>query len=513
MHTLLIADDERLEREALKYIIRRGTADIDNIVEAVNGREAIEAAEKNSPDIAFLDIKMPGINGVETARRLKELLPACKIVFLTAFDTFDYAREALRLGAEDFLVKPVEDERVLELLDKLVRQVQIEHKEQQIIDRTRETLQGMIRSRETELSRQLTTGFLDTNKLNDYMTLAGIKSPRLELALLAVDLESYPMRVDREQHAQVLLTRCEQLCRREMEKQGLRCISGRLQSGILMLLINGEGIDSPLSRDSAEYKDFVEGMERTVREQVSLRAKLTIENKIPDFPELERRLSRLVLPEGAGTGPSVFSLKESLLHWIESGDDDVNQVVGQVFRWLDSQAAAAAALSSLDEVLAVVRHDLFCRIPGLELPPNFRTGFHEIPEEGVEAALREILRCLRDAAGRRKVAAGHPAVTVAADVMKQRFREELSVDMVADRTGHSVSHLSRLFRQELGMSILDFLTRLRMDEAKKLLREGEMQISCIAEEVGFQDPNYFSRVFRRDTGLSPREYRLSAKSG
>ena len=181
MYTLLIADDERLEREALKYIIRRGTAEIARIIEAENSREALEIAENEKPDIAFLDIKMPGINGIEAARRLKEMLPACKIVFLTAFDTFDYAREALRLGAEDFLVKPVEDERVLELLGLLVSRLQEENQEKRMLDRTREALNGMIRTRETELSGQLVTGFLDTRKLSDYITLLGIESPRMAL--------------------------------------------------------------------------------------------------------------------------------------------------------------------------------------------------------------------------------------------------------------------------------------------------------------------------------------------
>ena len=111
MYTLLIADDEGLEREALRYIIQRGNERIDRIIEAANGREAVESARSQEPDIAILDIKMPGTNGVEAARKIKEFLPSCRIIFLTAFDTFDYAREALRLGAEDFLVKPVEDDR------------------------------------------------------------------------------------------------------------------------------------------------------------------------------------------------------------------------------------------------------------------------------------------------------------------------------------------------------------------------------------------------------------------
>jgi len=508
MFTLLIADDEKLEREALKYIIRRGTAQIGSIIEAVNGRDAIEIAKREKPDIAFLDIKMPGITGVEAARRLKELVPACKIVFLTAFDTFDYAREALRLGAEDFLVKPVEDERVLELLAGLVRRLQEEYHEKKIFDRNREVLSGMIRTREEELSGQLVTGFLDTRKLKDFISLLGIESPLMELALLKVDLASYPMRVDREKHSGVLLTRCEQLLRKEAERAGFRCIPGRLDSEILMLLIGGAEAHSLHSPETAER------LERAVLEQVSLRGSLSIEGGIRDFGDLEKRLIQRVVGDEGGTGPSRLRTKETLLQHLESGDDaDLNRDVAMLFQWVDSWSDPDSALERLDEMLAVLRHELSQRFPGLKLPPSARVLMRETAGEEREAALREMLRCLRDGA-RRQSEVGHPAVRFAVDVMRRRFREELSVEAIAEEAGQSPSHLSRLFRQELGLSILDFLTRLRMDEAKRLLLgDVHRNIGQIAEAAGYRDPNYFSRVFRRETGLSPREYRLSGRNG
>jgi two-component system response regulator YesN len=508
MFTLLIADDEKLEREALKYIIRRGTEVVGNIIEAANGREAIEIAEREKPDIAFLDIKMPGINGVEAARRLKELLPACKIVFLTAFDTFDYAREALRLGAEDFLVKPVEDERVLELLDILSCRLQEESQEKRMLDRTRETLSGMIASRETELSEQLATGFLDTRRLADFITLLGIDSPRMELAVLKLDLGTYPMRVDREKHSNVLLTRCEQLLRREAEKAGFHCIPGRLDSEILMLLIGAAESQSLLSPETGER------LERAVLEHASLRGSLSIEGGIRDFCDLERKLIRRIAGDDGITEHSVLSIQETLLQHIETGDEaELNHDVGMVFRWFYSWSASDAALERLDEVLAVLRHELARRFPGLKLPPCARRVMREIPEGERENALREMLRCLLEVV-RQQTGSEHPAVRLAADVMRRRFREDLSVEAIAEEAGQSPSHLSRLFRQELGMSILDFLTRRRMDEAKRLLLgDPDRNIGQIAEAAGYRDPNYFSRVFRRETGLSPREYRLSGKIG
>ena len=148
-------------------------------------------------------------------------MPPAGIIFLTAFDTFDYAREALRLGAEDFLVKPVEDDRVLEILNDEIDDLDRERHEQQAVSRSLETLKELEAQREAELSRQLGMGYPEPERIREYLLLHGIGDPRICLGLLKVDLNSYPMKIERPDHAEVLLGRCGQLCRTGSERGGL----------------------------------------------------------------------------------------------------------------------------------------------------------------------------------------------------------------------------------------------------------------------------------------------------
>ena len=106
MFKLLIADDEQLEREALRFIISKSIDSIIDIEEAVNGREAIAKVQASHPDIIILDINMPGINGIEAAWKIREKDKSVCIIFLTAFHQFDYAHEAIKVGVEDYIVKP-----------------------------------------------------------------------------------------------------------------------------------------------------------------------------------------------------------------------------------------------------------------------------------------------------------------------------------------------------------------------------------------------------------------------
>lgn len=121
MFNILIADDEGIERIVLKKILKNYYGDNCRIFEAVNGRLAIEAATKEEIQVIVMDISMPGINGIEAARQIKMLKPACSIIFLTAFDEFSYAQKAVSVQAVDYLLKPCDNEELLNAVDEAVR--------------------------------------------------------------------------------------------------------------------------------------------------------------------------------------------------------------------------------------------------------------------------------------------------------------------------------------------------------------------------------------------------------
>lgn len=129
MIKILIADDEEIERLLIKKVIRTRLGDECSILEAENGRLAVEVATNNDISIVVMDISMPGIDGIEAARQIKLLKPAVSIIFLTAFDDFSYARKAVSVHAVDYLLKPCEDEELLNAIyeatrmSRLIRQV------------------------------------------------------------------------------------------------------------------------------------------------------------------------------------------------------------------------------------------------------------------------------------------------------------------------------------------------------------------------------------------------------
>jgi len=171
MTRILVADDEELERRALTMILERSGIPGLEITGAANGREAIESARLFPPDLAILDLRMPGMDGIEAARLLRERDPELPVLFLTAFETFDYAREAARIGVEDYLVKPAGPEEVVTavnaaLLRSSERRARSERARQDALDAGR--LSGFL---EDELREDLAQGRIEGARLAKYLEL------------------------------------------------------------------------------------------------------------------------------------------------------------------------------------------------------------------------------------------------------------------------------------------------------------------------------------------------------
>lgn len=161
MYKLLIVDDEPLERQALRFFVEHSKLEIGEILECGNGIDAVRLALTEQPNICVLDIRMPGLNGLEVMEQIKSVNHQCKVVFSTAYSYFDNAVKALRLGAMDFLVKPVKKETLLRVLNKAIDELDAERSEIEYHRRVTDISYVL----EKRILRELVTGQLDEETL------------------------------------------------------------------------------------------------------------------------------------------------------------------------------------------------------------------------------------------------------------------------------------------------------------------------------------------------------------
>ena len=158
---LLIADDENLELKVLEKTIKKHFVDELEIFASSNGRKASQICDEVKPDIALLDIEMPGMNGIELAKYIKEKYANCIIIFITAYDRFDYAIEAMHIKAFDYLLKPWKEERLCELIDTAIENVRSMQKTDGIVHSQKDVIKDYIeRNYKKDISAKDVAGIL-----------------------------------------------------------------------------------------------------------------------------------------------------------------------------------------------------------------------------------------------------------------------------------------------------------------------------------------------------------------
>ena len=158
---LLIADDENLELKVLEKTVKKHFVDELEIFASSNGREASQICDEVKPDIALLDIEMPGMNGIELAKYIKEKYAECIIIFITAYDRFDYAIEAMHIKAFDYLLKPWKEERLCELINTAIENVRSMQKTDGIVHSQKDIIKDYIdRNYKKDISAKDVAGIL-----------------------------------------------------------------------------------------------------------------------------------------------------------------------------------------------------------------------------------------------------------------------------------------------------------------------------------------------------------------
>lgn len=531
VYSILIVDDERIIREGIAKLMPWQELKIDTVLQAKDGRQALEMAREAKPEIILTDICMPDMDGLEFIRALLDLGLETdqvhyepRVLILTGHDRFVYAQQSCKLGAKDLLLKPV-DESVL--VSVLARQVEA-------IDRIRDEQQQK-RALQQQLDRQLVTARSlrleqitrqavekGTLSQEDLAWLTGNESRLLGTYRLGFFLVDGLAQLDADDRdlAQFGLS---QLCRQMIEAAQLGlCVYLPSESGFccwffledddrlietcdrLCLLARQEyqlPVKAGLSRVAQSIQD---SRNCWLEVQAALNQGQAIGAQV--YVADDQTRTRLMLKNRYGlkrnhlqTVSEDWQLQEDiaelteLLPRLQEPADWVRKECGELalqYYWRQlrhrRQDGTAASLESFDQFLQdLASLDAGSACNRLSRYIQESQLFSESPE------------------------AIHPVVLQAVQYIKSHLKEELSVAGLAETLHVSPNYLSRIFRQDIGEGCNEYIVRKRMELAQSLLTKTSLRTYEIAEQVGYQDKNYFSLTFRKFSGQSPTDYRKS----
>lgn len=516
MFKLLIVDDEQLERDALRFIISRSVDSISEIEEAVNGREAITKAQTGKPHIIILDINMPGINGIEAARKIREEDKSVIIIFLTAFHQFDYAHEAIKVGVVDYIVKPSSEKRILEVMDKVCTRLMerlAEHQKQQALESRLDKVTDYLSS---EFTYNLATRTLEEEKYKNYLTLLDLDLHRGRGVILKLKHNSYPINSDEEFQKQVLKKRSLRLFKTQMERFDLHCLCN-LDLNTILILIYSDRYNGLMESDDQLAK-VIQSVSESIMNDLKIEL-IAGFGSLFDSPQLANQSF-----EEAKRSLKEISHAIDLPSWEEDFPIDLEMDLEQALMGTDKTKLEALFLkleewsqshpSSFEtkkkillDLTAILRHSASMQFPSgecrietsgisrsqslLELTTAFRDSLLALVEKMVFLYSKENI----------------PVIKKACQYIKENYNREITLEDTASFCHLSTFYFSKIFKEHKNKNFINYLTEIRLEEAKRLLKETDLTMKEISGRVGYRDPNYFARVFKRVLNCSPREFR------
>lgn len=447
MYRLLIADDEALEREGLEWIIARMLPNTFQIIHAENGRIAIERAEEHRPHIILMDVNMPGIQGLDAIREIKSNLPDTKFVLVTAYDYFAYAKEALSLGVKEYLVKPAKREQIVLTLQQLIQELEQEKRKRSDELEIRHKLSQLMPLAENELAMMF---MVDTVTYTDIMQISEWLSFSLEHGCAIVI--AFPEQVKTENKQKTYDT---------IRSFVKTCVKSSIVSSLIdrhmAIFLNKASFHT-----DADWKEAVHTMGEELSAIAARQLEVDIMIGIGQTRSGAEGLRKSYFE--AVFASNYFNKHGNICHF-----DELKQGTGH------SISSGEIQLSQTETV----------------------------PDAYVLSAMQRIRE--------QREQQTQTVLDRAKKYIQERFTDDLSLEEVADSVHLNPHYFSKIFKQQVGTTFIDFVTALRIDKAKALMATGQLSLKEVCFEVGYNDPNYFSRVFKKVTGVTPSDYRGQSK--
>lgn len=517
MYTVLLADDDPMALSYLKGMVDWERCGFSLAGEAGNGSKALQLYQELQPDLIISDIRMPGLNGIELAREVNRLGDPVKIILLSAYEDFHYARQALDLGVSQYLLKHT-------LSSDMLAGLLLELKQQMQLDFMRKAgMEKMLQEHRTSLQKiqelvfwEIVFGRSNPKDIHRYLyespppvdfhrcCLLFLTAETKEETALSALADTYRSVLQHRFPAlQMVVYRHINLFALLVSPDSHNPIpEDRLQQELFRILKSASG--ESLHAGGSRYQTMPEDFFNTVSEAMQMLYRVTISSQ----PSAGLCVFSVTNPAAV----SISELYDGLQQAIRQNQADA---VAQMLAFILLDAAQRMQkVSDMQETifkLNLVFDDLAkaygypepCAVPGF--------GYCVLPQELYQC----YCALFQELGSRIAQQEQHGTGKLASDTMhylQKHYDQEITLQSVADHLGISRVYLSKIFKKETGVNFVDFLSRLRIRKAIELLQTSTLKVYEIAETVGFKNAAYMSFCFKEETGKSPSDYRKGPNS-
>lgn len=543
MYKLLIVDDEPTVRSGLRSYFDWSSYGVEIVGEADDGDVALELMEQKRPDLVLTDVRMPNMDGITLSRHISTRYPESKIIFVSGYDDADYLKSALKVSAVDYIFKPVNLQELSAVMKRVVSNLDAEQAEQSFrLDMQNKLKEGMPLLREKFLLSLISTGAPE-RELSERLAFLGLDLPidaAYWVIVIAVDDLAEIAEERSEPDRQLLWYSVLNICRELIDGQ-LQGYVFEHQPGEFAAILRADGETGNAPEAEETLLELAGNIRRNVEKWLKISVTIGIGDRVTGLSGLT--LSYKQAREAAN---HKWYLGKNRIITMDSLDFQADDTVGfnrhdPLYNELLISALKAADMHKLQEVLSSLFADLnrirrdglkygrsvclqiILAVGQLLLEQNALTPELEAAEArlwealSVKETLSEIrvlveahLTAVCERISEKRTGKVANLVERVRDIIRARYADGgLTVADIGKEVYLTPTYISLLFKQETGQTINEFLTQVRVEKAKELLRDPKNKFYDICYAIGYTDPSYFTKLFKKITGVTPSAYRDS----
>ena len=542
MLKIFLAEDEVVVRETIKRMIPWEELGFELVGEAADGEMALPLLIRQQPDLLITDIKMPFMDGLTLARLAKKEIPGLKVVILSGYDDFNYAKQAIGIGVEDYLLKPITKNALIERLSEIRSRYEHEKTQKEYYEKFQREMQAYEKNSSRDFFEALVGGSMDMMEVYKRAEKLG-----LDIVAEAYNVLIFTMNCDedfsgqRDEYSSWEAESLELLENFFAGHSSAMLFRSNIFSYGVLLKGQREAIEENtracvdeirkiLSRQDGRREWFLavgQSVERLSQIQKSYHTasrafsqRYLYDENILYYDEMET----MEHPGGqAETEDNAYlqkvdvnALNPAILQkFLSNGlQEETENFVKDYFYAIGQEPMESLVFRNY--VILNVRFSVISFIKGLGCDTNEMESADTeevLAESGknMESAIAYAKKKISQAIEIRDQNSGNKNRSIlktAVDFIDSHYMdEEISLNTVANVANVSSNHFSALFSQNMGQTFIEYLTSLRMNKAKELLRCTGMRSSEIAGEIGYKDAHYFSYLFKKTQGMTPSDYR------
>lgn len=528
MYRVMLADDEGIVIDSLKYIIEKEFGSECEVEYAKTGRNVIELAERFRPDIAVMDIQMPGISGIEAMKEIRKTNSTVVFIVISAYDKFDYAQEAINLGVMEYMTKPLNRNNFTKVLRRAMEQIDAERRKRSNDLIAKEKLETVVPIIENGLINNILLHEYFEEDIENYKNLLGIHENHGYMIGLVCGEAQKGNHMTNAVGAGVRL--------QNSYREARVLIKEYFTGAVGSLMANKIAVFVPYGGRRMDYNERIEVIEKARELARKLKKRLDVSFRIgigsvKSFHSLldsyNEGLNALIHTTGSVAHAEdlplaceyeenyPIDLEKELFDAVAKGN--VNETISYASGYFEWMSETYYPQDLMDVKLKVLEFVLWAERLAYEnggMTYQFCGRTEYLPAvmemEDIEVMKRWFVgkmsaACLNVATKREEKSTG--AVEKAREYIAARFSREVSLDDVSREVNISPYYFSKIFKEETGENFIEYLTNIRIGKAKELLKNTEYSMKEICAMSGYSDPNYFSRSFKKNVGVTPTEYK------